>query len=48
MVFDDIIILFNALNDNDITRKNNDEKELIELAFQWMSQGLRKYIASKI
>jgi phosphoribosylformimino-5-aminoimidazole carboxamide ribonucleotide (ProFAR) isomerase len=48
LVFDEIAIAFNALNEDDIIWKNEEEKELFETAFQYMTQGIRSHIANKI
>jgi hypothetical protein len=48
LVMDDIKNIFKRINGHGITGKTNQEKEIIELAFEYMTSKLRRHIAEKI
>jgi hypothetical protein len=48
LVFDRITNIFERLNENHITGKNEEERLIIELAFKCMTHRIRKHIADKI
>jgi hypothetical protein len=48
LVMDDIKNIFRRINENDITDKTVQEKEMIELAFKYMTSRLRRHISEKI
>jgi predicted nucleic acid-binding protein len=41
-------IYLKKLNENHITGKNDEERSIIELAFRYMTQRIKKHIAEKI
>jgi hypothetical protein len=47
-LFDDITNVFKRINENEITGKDENEKEIIELGFQYMIHRLKRHIAEKI
>jgi hypothetical protein len=48
LVLDDIKNVFKRINENSITGKNQEEKEIIEMGFKYMTHKLRRHIAEKI
>jgi hypothetical protein len=48
LVFDGITNIFNRLNENNITGKNDEERTIIEMAFRCMTHRIKKRIAERI
>jgi hypothetical protein len=47
-VFEGITNLFKRINENNIVGANEEEKEIIEMAFKCMTHRIRKHIANKV